>query len=135
MSQKKITNLILESLPLTKLAKVLVSPQFKVNVANKVLERVETQLSTLKYLAEHFEGNTKLSNPYLQMVSQHRVLIEQILNGIFLESNSAALTESGQRYEALLYICDQVEKLKQKEIEDAREAAVPATVAEEMATN
>lgn len=117
MSQKKITNLILDSLPLTKLAKVLVSPQFKVNVTTKVLEQVETQLSTLRYLAEHFEGNTKLSNPYLQMVSQHQVLIEQILNGIFLESNSAALTESGQRYEALLYICDQVEKLKQNEVE------------------
>lgn len=124
MSQKKITNLILESIPMSKLAMVLANPMFKFNTPAMVYKEVDHELKTLEYLVKHFENNPKVSNPYLQLVSQHRKLIEQILNGLFFDTIGYALTDAGRRYEVLLYICDEVEKLKLQE-----------TVAEEMAAN
>lgn len=51
----------------------------------------------------------------LQLASQHRVLIEDILNNIFPENKSNCGVIQGQRYELLNNLIEKVQQLKEQE--------------------
>lgn len=113
---KKITQVLLESMSISLIATVLSDREFllKHNYQG-ILKDAQNQLETLKYLRKYYESNTKIGKPMLQLATQHRVLIEDILNKIFPENRTNCGVIQGQRYELLNNLIEKVHQLKEQE--------------------
>lgn len=113
---KKITQVLLESSSISLIATVLSDREFLLkNDWHEILKDAKSQLETLKYLRKHYESNNKIGKPMLQLASQHRVLIEDILNNIFPENKPNCGVVQGQRYELLNNLIEKVQQLKEQE--------------------
>ena len=113
---KKITQVLLESSSISLIATVLSDREFLLkHDYHGILKDAQSQLETLKYLRKHFESNTKIGKPMLQLATQHRVLIEDILDNIFPENKPNCGIVQGQRYELLNNLIDKVQQLKEQE--------------------
>lgn len=113
---KKITRVLLESSSISLIATVLSDREFILKYEyHSILKDAQSQLETLKYLRKHYESNNKIGKPMLQLASQHRVLIEDILNNIFPENKSNCGVIQGQRYELLNNLIEKVQQLKEQE--------------------
>ena len=113
---KKITQVLLESSSISLIATVLSDREFLLKYDHHIiLKDAKNQLETLKYLRKHFESNTKIGKPMLQLATQHRVLIEDILNNIFPENKPNCGVIQGQRYELLNNLIERVQQLKEQE--------------------
>lgn len=113
---KKITRVLLESSSISLIATVLSDREFLLkNDYQGILKEAQNQLETLKYLRKHYESNTKIGKPMLQLATQHRVLIEDILNNIFPENKPNCGVVQGQRYELLNNLIEKVQQLKEQE--------------------
>ena len=113
---KKITQVLLESSSISLIATVLSDREFLLKHDYQgILKDAQSQLETLKYLRKHFESNTKIGKPMLQLATQHRVLIEDILDNIFPENKPNCGIVQGQRYELLNNLIDKVQQLKEQE--------------------
>ena len=113
---KKITQVLLESMSISLIATVLSDREFLLKHDYQgILKDAQNQLETLKYLRKHYESNTKIGKPMLQLATQHRVLIEDILNKIFPENRTNCGVIQGQRYELLNNLIEKVQQLKEQE--------------------
>lgn len=113
---KKITQVLLESSSISLIATVLSDREFLLkHDYHGILKDAQSQLETLKYLRKHYESNTKIGKPMLQLATQHRVLIEDILDNIFPENKPNCGIVQGQRYELLNNLIDKVQQLKEQE--------------------
>ena len=113
---KKITQVLLESSSISLIATVLSDREFLLkHDYHGILKDAQSQLETLKYLRKHFESNTKIGKPMHQLATQHRVLIEDILDNIFPENKPNCGIVQGQRYELLNNLIDKVQQLKEQE--------------------
>ena len=113
---KKITQVLLESSSISLIATVLSDREFLLKHDYRgILKDAQSQLETLKYLRKHYESNTKIGNPMSQLTTQHRVLIEDILNNIFPENEPNCGVIQGQRYELLNNLIEKVQQLKEQE--------------------
>ena len=102
MTTKPITKVLLESLSISKIGKELENS-------------IQKDLNTLTYLREHFENNTKMTKPMIQLAAQHKPLIESLLNGLFNDSASEAFALKAKRYDALSLLILKVQELEDQE--------------------
>lgn len=102
MTTKPVTKVLLESLSISKIGKELENS-------------IQKDLNTLTYLREHFENNTKMTKPMVQLAAQHKPLIESLLNGLFNDSASEAFALKAKRYDALSLLILKVQELEDQE--------------------
>ena len=113
---KKITQVLLESSSISLIATVLSDREFLLKHEYQgILKDAQSQLETLQYLRKHYESNTKIGKPMLQLATQHRVLIEDILNELFPENRTNCGVIQGLRYELLNNLIEKVHQLKEQE--------------------
>ena len=115
MTTKPVTKVLLESLSISKIVTVITNRDYLTKIAKELENSIQKDLNTLTYLREHFENNTKMTKPMVQLAAQHKPLIESLLNGLFNDSASEAFALKAKRYDALSLLILKVQELEDQE--------------------
>lgn len=110
MKISPVASVLLGTLKLSTIVESLTTKGFQQKIPELVWDRTKGKMETLEYLVDHYKDKNH-SAPYIQLVSAHRVLIEDILSAMF-PSDSAPLNNKGEIYTLLNHLIISVKTIE-----------------------